>query len=115
MSSPEELTFVVGRWLRPIVVVLDVVRRLRSRTTSSREQRRTTQNQGFGRDSFHRRSEGKYPPPSRRILAQGAAGLRRDHIALERGIRQPTTVASTMPPVLSFRQWPSIQRQANGS
>ena len=27
MSSPEELTFVVGRWLRPIVVVLDVVRR----------------------------------------------------------------------------------------
>ena len=55
------------------------------------------------------------PPPSRRILAQGAAGLRRDHIALERGIRQPTTVASTMPPVLSFRQWPSIQRQANGS
>jgi hypothetical protein len=45
MSSPEELTFVVGRWLRPIVVVLDVVRLLRSRTTSSREQRRTTQNQ----------------------------------------------------------------------
>ena len=29
MSSPEELTFVVGRWLRPIVVVLHVVRRLR--------------------------------------------------------------------------------------
>ena len=28
MSSPEELTFVVGRWLWPIVVVLDVVRRL---------------------------------------------------------------------------------------
>ena len=28
-SSPEELTFVVGRWLRPIVVVLDVVRRIR--------------------------------------------------------------------------------------
>ena len=28
MSSPEELTFVLGRWLRPIVVVLDVVRRL---------------------------------------------------------------------------------------
>jgi hypothetical protein len=45
MSSPEELTFVVGRWLRPIVVVLDVVRRFNLRTTSSREQRRTTQNQ----------------------------------------------------------------------
>jgi hypothetical protein len=45
MSSPEELTFVVGRWLRPIVVVVGGVRRLRSRTTSSREQRRTTQNQ----------------------------------------------------------------------
>ena len=28
MSSPEELTFVVGRWLRPVVVVLDLVRRL---------------------------------------------------------------------------------------
>ena len=28
MSSPEELTFVVGRWLRPIVVVLHVVRRM---------------------------------------------------------------------------------------
>ena len=28
MSSPEELTFVFGRWLGPIVFVLDVVRRL---------------------------------------------------------------------------------------
>ena len=28
MSSPEELTFVVGRWLRPIVAVLHVVRRI---------------------------------------------------------------------------------------
>ena len=28
MSSPEELTFVLGRWLRPIVVVLHVVRRI---------------------------------------------------------------------------------------
>jgi hypothetical protein len=28
MSSPEELTFVVGRWLRPMVVLLDVVRRI---------------------------------------------------------------------------------------
>jgi len=45
MSSPEELTFVVGRWLRPIVVVLDVVRRLGLRTTSSREQRSTALNQ----------------------------------------------------------------------
>jgi hypothetical protein len=45
MSSPEELTFVVGRWLRPIVVVLDVVRRLELRTTSSREQRSTAPNQ----------------------------------------------------------------------
>ena len=45
MSSPEELTFVVGRWLRPIVVVLDVVRRLGLRTTSSREQRSTASNQ----------------------------------------------------------------------
>ena len=25
MSSPEELTFVLGRWLRPIVIVLHVV------------------------------------------------------------------------------------------
>ena len=38
MSSPEELTFVVGRWLRPIVFVLDVVRRLKAAPTSSREQ-----------------------------------------------------------------------------
>ena len=45
MSSPEELTFVVGRWLRPIVVVLDVVRRLGLRTTSSREQRSTAPKQ----------------------------------------------------------------------
>jgi hypothetical protein len=29
LSSPEELTFVIGRWLRPIFVVLDVVRRIR--------------------------------------------------------------------------------------
>ena len=45
--------------------------------------------------------------------AQGALGP--PHTALERGSRQPTTVASTMPPVLSLRHWPSIQRQANGS
>ena len=41
MSSPEELTFVVGRWLRPVVLVLDVVRRLKAAPTSSREQRGT--------------------------------------------------------------------------
>jgi hypothetical protein len=44
-SFPEELTFVVGRWLRSIVVVLDVVRRFELRTTSSREQRSTAPNQ----------------------------------------------------------------------
>jgi hypothetical protein len=38
MSSPEELTFVVGRWLRPVVLMLDVVRRLKVGPTSSREQ-----------------------------------------------------------------------------
>ncbi len=38
MSSPEELTFVVGRWLRSIVGVLHVVRRLGLVSTSSREQ-----------------------------------------------------------------------------
>ncbi len=38
MSSPEELTFVVGRLLRSIAVVLDMVRGLRSEPTSSREQ-----------------------------------------------------------------------------
>jgi hypothetical protein len=37
MSSPEELTFVVGRWLLPIVAVLDVVRRMRAAPISSRE------------------------------------------------------------------------------
>jgi hypothetical protein len=45
MSSPEELTFVVVRWLRPIVVVLDVVRCFGLRTISSREQRSTALNQ----------------------------------------------------------------------
>jgi hypothetical protein len=38
MSSPEELTFVVGRRLRPIVAVLHVVRRITFQPTSSREQ-----------------------------------------------------------------------------
>ncbi|MGX1105565.1 MULTISPECIES: hypothetical protein [Bradyrhizobium] len=41
MSSAEELTFVIGRWLRPIVMVLYVVRSLGLMTTSSREQRGT--------------------------------------------------------------------------
>jgi hypothetical protein len=37
MSSPEELTFVVGRLLRSVAVVLDLVRRLGLRPISSRE------------------------------------------------------------------------------
>jgi len=38
MSSAEELTFVVGRWLYPVAVMLDLVRRMRPAPTSSREQ-----------------------------------------------------------------------------
>jgi hypothetical protein len=38
MSSPEELTFVLGRWLRPIVAVLGIVRWMRRAPISSREQ-----------------------------------------------------------------------------
>jgi len=45
MSSPEELTFVVGRWLRPIIVVLDIARRMGLWSISSREQRSTTLHQ----------------------------------------------------------------------
>jgi len=41
MSSPEELTFVVGRWLRTIVFVLDMVHRRKGAPTSSREQAST--------------------------------------------------------------------------
>jgi hypothetical protein len=41
MSSPEELTFVVGRVLRSIAAVLDLVRRIDPRPTSSREQEST--------------------------------------------------------------------------
>jgi hypothetical protein len=44
MSSPEELTFVVGRWLRPIVFVLGMVRRIRPVPISSREQVSTVPN-----------------------------------------------------------------------
>ncbi len=38
MSSAEELTFVVGRWLRPVVFALDVVRWLKAAPISGREQ-----------------------------------------------------------------------------
>jgi hypothetical protein len=44
MSSPEELTFVVGRWLRPLAIVLHVVRRIGLVPTSSREQGSTEPN-----------------------------------------------------------------------
>jgi hypothetical protein len=44
MSSAEELTLVFGRWLRPLVFVLDLVRRLKAVSTSSREQERTAAN-----------------------------------------------------------------------
>jgi hypothetical protein len=44
MSSPEELTFVVGRWLRPIVAVLHVVRWIMPAPISSREQGSTELN-----------------------------------------------------------------------
>ena len=44
MSSPEELTFVVGRWLCGLVFVLDVVRRLKAAPISSREQVSTRPN-----------------------------------------------------------------------
>lgn len=37
MSSPEELTFVVGRWLWPFIVILYVGRRLGFWPISSRE------------------------------------------------------------------------------
>ena len=44
MSSPEELTFVVGRLLRPIAVVLHVVRRLGLMPTASGEHGSTEPN-----------------------------------------------------------------------
>lgn len=44
MSSPEELTLVIGRWLAPIVFVVNVVRHFTSAPTSSREQVRTEPN-----------------------------------------------------------------------
>jgi hypothetical protein len=57
MQSAEELTLIGGRWLRALVAVLDVVRRIRSLAISSREQRRTDPGRRFGRDSFRPRSE----------------------------------------------------------
>lgn len=45
MSSPEELTLIIGRWLRPIVAVLHVVRRLTFQPISSREQGSTSPHQ----------------------------------------------------------------------
>jgi hypothetical protein len=45
MSSPEELTFVIGRWLQPIVAVLHLVRRMTFQPISSREQGSTSPNQ----------------------------------------------------------------------
>jgi hypothetical protein len=44
MSSPEELTFVLGRWRRPIVSVLHVVRRITFQPISGREQESTGPN-----------------------------------------------------------------------
>jgi len=44
VSSAEELTLVFGRWLRPLVFVLSVVRRLKVVSISSREQLSTTAN-----------------------------------------------------------------------
>jgi hypothetical protein len=41
MSSAEELTFVLGRWLRSVAIALDMVRRIGGRPTSSREHRST--------------------------------------------------------------------------
>ena len=44
MSSQEELTFVVGRGLRLLEIMLDIVRRSRSAPISGREQMRTASN-----------------------------------------------------------------------
>ena len=45
MSSPEELTLVVGRWLWPVVAVLHVVRFFKPAPISSREQLSTAPHQ----------------------------------------------------------------------
>jgi hypothetical protein len=57
LSSPEELTFVVGRLLRSIALVLDAVRRFGLRPISSREHGSTGLDRRFGRASFRARSE----------------------------------------------------------
>jgi hypothetical protein len=44
MSSQEELIFVVGRGLRLLEIMLDIVRRSRSAPISCREQMRTAGN-----------------------------------------------------------------------
>ena len=112
MSSPEELTFVVGRWLRPIVVVLDVVRRLKAVATSSREQLSTAP---------HQLIRARFVRPAFRILKFGAVPshfgtARRLRVLKWRGSRQPTTVASTMPPdsvIVPLAR--RLQRQAKGN
>ncbi len=38
MSSPEELTLIIGRWLGLVVAVLHLVRRFKPAPISSREQ-----------------------------------------------------------------------------
>lgn len=53
MSSPEELTFVVGRWLRPIVAVLHLVRWLKAVATSSREQMSISDSGAIRSDLVH--------------------------------------------------------------
>jgi len=57
MSSQEELTFVAGRGLLLLEVLLDVVRRVNPAPTSGREQVRTAADRRFGRGSFEERSE----------------------------------------------------------
>jgi hypothetical protein len=57
MSSPEELTLVVGRGLRPTLLFLYVVYLVGLAPTSRREQVRTKPDRRFGRASFYRRSE----------------------------------------------------------
>jgi hypothetical protein len=44
MSSAEKLTFVIGRWLRPMIVLLHVVRQLGLLSISRREQECTALN-----------------------------------------------------------------------
>jgi hypothetical protein len=57
MSSAEELTFVVGRLLRSVAAVLDVVRHLRLMPLFSREHGTTKPGGRFGRGSFRACSE----------------------------------------------------------